>query len=142
MRLIMIKILPFGLAANLIVFGAAAQTTVYSSATARSGQPVRVAYYFTVSADCKISSLPVSVAAAPAHGVAVKVSKLKTKRAKRCGEIEGPTNVLYYRSKADYAGDDTIKYTVTSSSGKAREHVVHIKVAPGSQQEKAKDKVI
>ena len=139
----MIKILAFGLAANLIAFAAAAQSTVYSSAIARSGQPVRVAYYFTVSVDCKISSLPVSAAAAPAHGVAVvKVSKLKTKRAKRCGEIEGPTNVLYYRSKTDYTGKDTIKYTVTSSSGKAREHVVHIKVAPDSQQEKAKDKLI
>jgi hypothetical protein len=142
-RLIMVKILAFGLAANLIPFAAAAQTTVYSSATARSGQPVRVAYYFTVSVDCKISSLPVAVAAAPAHGIAVvKVSKLKTKRAKRCGEIEGPTNVLYYRSKADYTGDDTITYNVTSSSGKAREHVVHIKVTPGSQKEKPIDNPI
>jgi hypothetical protein len=143
MRLIMIKILAVGLAAKLIGLAAAAQTTVYSSATARSGHPVRVAHYFTVSLDCKISSLPVSVAAAPAHGIAVvKVSKVKTKRAKRCGEIEGPTNVLYYRSKADYTGDDTITYKVTSSSGKAREHVVHIKVAPGSQKDKRLDKSI
>ena len=139
----MIKLLSIGMAANLISFAVAAQTTVYSRAVAQSGEPVRVAHYFTVSADCKISSLPVSVAAAPAHGIAVvKVSNVKTKRAKRCGEIEGPTNVLYYKSNSGYTGDDTFTYKVTSSSGKAQEHVVQIKVAPGLGKEKNSDKSI
>jgi hypothetical protein len=121
------------MAVSLTSFGAEAQTTVYSRAMAHSGKPVRVAYYFTVSADCKISSLPVSVAAAPTHGVAVvKVSKLRTKRAKRCGELEGPTNVVYCRSKPTYTGDDTFTYKVTNVSGKSQEYVVQIKVSPGS----------
>ena len=115
----MIRFLVFGMAVSLSSLVVASQTTVYSKAAARSGQPARVAYYFTVSVDCKVSSLPISVAAAPAHGVAVvKESKVKTKRAKRCGEIQGPTNVLYYRSKLGYAGDDTLTYKVTNSSGK------------------------
>ena len=143
MRFAVIKFLALGVAANLTSFAVAAQTTVYSRAMARSGEPVRVAYYFTVSGDCKISSLPVSVAAAPAHGIAVvKESKVKTKRAKRCGELEGPTNVLYYRSKVGYTGDDTFTYKVTDSSGKAQEHVVQVKVAPGSRKENNADKSI
>jgi hypothetical protein len=131
------------MAVSLTSFAVAAQTTVYSRAMARSGEPVRVAYYFTVSTDCKISSLPVSVAAAPAHGVAVvKESKLKTKRAKRCGEIEGPTNVLYYKSKVGYTGDDTFTYKVTDSSGKSQEYVVQIKVSSGSRNKNNADKSI
>ena len=107
----MIRFLVFGMAISLSSFVVAAQTTVYSKAAARSGEPARVAYYFTVSVDCKVSSLPISVAAAPAHGVAVvKESRVKTKRAKHCGEIEGPANVLYYRSKLGYTGDDTFTY--------------------------------
>ena len=137
------KLLTLAIAANLTSFAVAAETTVYSRATARSGEPLRVAHYFTVSPDCKISSLPVSVAGAPAHGIAVvKLSKVKTKRAKRCGEIEGPTNVLYYKSNADYTGDDTLTYKVTSSSGKTQEHVVQIKVAPGPRKENNADKSI
>lgn len=131
-RFVVIRLLVAAL--SLTSFAAAAQTTVYSRATARSGEPARVAYYFTVSADCKVSSLPVSVAAAPAHGIAVvKESKVKTKRAKRCGEIEGPTNVLYYKSKLGYTGDDTFTYKVTNLSGKSQEHVVQITVSSGSK---------
>src|SRR4051795_1567450 len=74
----------------------------------------------------KISSLPVSVSAAPAHGMAVvKVSKLRQSGLSAVARSKGIL-VLYYRSKADYTRDDTITYKVTSSSGKAREHVVHI----------------
>ena len=139
----MIRFLAFGMAVSLSSFTVAAETTVYSRAAARSGEPARVAYYFTISADCKVSSLPISVAAAPAHGVAVvKESKVKTKRAKRCGEIEGPTNVLYYRSKLGYTGDDTFTYKVTKSSGQSQEHVVQIKVSPGSGNKISRDKSI
>ena len=121
------------MAVSLSSFVVAAETTVYSKAAARSGEPARVAYYFTVSANCKVSSLPISVAAAPAHGVAVvKESRVKTKRAKRCGEVEGPTNILYYKSNVGYTGDDTLTYRVTNSSGKSQEHVVQVKVSPGS----------
>src|SRR6478609_7620710 len=121
------------MAVSLSSFVVAAETTVYSKAAARSSEPARVAYYFTVSANCKVSSLPISVAAAAAHGVAVvKESKVKTKRAKRCGEIEGPTNVLYYRSKLGYTGDDTFTYKVIKSYGQSQEHVVQIKVSPAS----------
>jgi hypothetical protein len=138
-----IRFLAFGMAVSLSSFTVAAETTVYSRAAARSGEPARVAYYFTISADCKVSSLPISVAAAPAHGVAVvKESKVKTKRAKRCGEIEGPTNVLYYRSKLGYTGDDTFTYKVTKSSGQSQEHVVQIKVSPGSGNKISRDKSI
>jgi hypothetical protein len=128
-----IRSLAFGMAVSLSSFVVAAETTVYSKAAARSGEPARVAYYFTVSANCKVSSLPISVAAAPAHGVAVvKESRVKTKRAKRCGEVEGPTNILYYKSNVGYTGDDTLTYKVTNSSGKSQQHVVQIKVSSGS----------
>jgi len=96
-----------------------------------------------VSANCKVSSLPISVAAAPAHGVAVvKESRVKTKRAKRCGEVEGPTNILYYKSNVGYTGDDTLTYKVTNSSGKSQQHVVQIKVSPGSGNNISRDKPI
>ena len=75
----MIESLAFGMAVSLSSFVVAAETTVYSKAAARSGEPARVAYYFTVSANCKVSSLPISVAAAPAHGVAV-VKELKSRQ--------------------------------------------------------------
>ena len=139
----MIRSLAFGMAVSLSSFVVAAETTVYSKAAARSGEPARVAYYFTVSANCKVSSLPISVAAAPAHGVAVvKESKVKTKRAKRCGEVEGPTNILYYKSNVGYTGDDTLTYKVTNSSGKSQQHVVQIKVSPGSGNNISRDKPI
>ena len=139
----MIRSLAFGMAVSLSSFVVAAETTVYSKAAARSGEPARVAYYFTVSANCKVSSLPISVAAAPAHGVAVdKESRVKTKRAKRCGEVEGPTNILYYKSNVGYTGDDTLTYKVTNSSGKSQQHVVQIKVSPGSGNNISRDKPI
>ena len=139
----MIRFLAFGMAVSLSSSVVAAQTTVYSRAAARSGEPARVAYYFTVSANCKVSSLPISVAAAPAHGVAVvKESRVKTKRAKRCGEVEGPTNILYYKSNVGYTGDDTLTYKVTNSSGKSQQHVVQIKVSPGSGNNISRDKPI
>ena len=139
----MIRSLAFGMAVSLSSFVVAAETTVYSKAAARSGEPARVAYYFTVSANCKVSSLPISVAAAPAHGVAVvKESRVKTKRAKRCGEVEGPTNILYYKSNVGYTGDDTLAYKVTNSSGKSQQHVVQIKVSPGSGNNISRDKPI
>lgn len=139
----MIRSLAFGMAVSLSSFVVAAETTVYSKAAARSGEPARVAYYFTVSANCKVSSLPISVAAAPAHGVAVvKKSRVKTKRAKRCGEVEGPTNILYYKSNVGYTGDDTLTYKVTNSSGKSQQHVVQIKVSPGSGNNISRDKPI
>ena len=139
----MIRFLAFGMAVSLSSFVVAAETTVYSKAAARSGEPARVAYYFTVSANCKVSSLPISVAAAPAHGVAVvKESRVKTKRAKRCGEVEGPTNILYYKSNVGYTGDDTLTYKVTNSSGKSQQHVVQIKVSPGSGNNISRDKPI
>jgi len=138
-----IRFLAFGMAVSLSSFVVAAETTVYSKAAARSGEPARVAYYFTVSANCKVSSLPISVAAAPAHGVAVvKESRVKTKRAKRCGEVEGPTNILYYKSNVGYTGDDTLTYKVTNSSGKSQQHVVQIKVSPGSGNNISRDKPI
>jgi hypothetical protein len=138
-----IRSLAFGMAVSLSSFVVAAETTVYSKAAARSGEPARVAYYFTVSANCKVSSLPISVAAAPAHGVAVvKESRVKTKRAKRCGEVEGPTNILYYKSNVGYTGDDTLTYKVTNSSGKSQQHVVQIKVSPGSGNNISRDKPI
>jgi len=131
------------MAVSLSSIVVAAETTVYSKAAARSGEPARVAYYFTVSANCKVSSLPISVAAAPAHGVAVvKESRVKTKRAKRCGEVEGPTNILYYKSNVGYTGDDTLTYKVTNSSGKSQQHVVQIKVSPGSGNNISRDKPI
>ena len=139
----MIRSLAFGMAVSLSSFVVAAETTVYSKAAARSGEPARVAYYFTVSANCKVSSLPISVAAAPAHGVAVvKESRVKTKRAKRCGEVEGPTNILYYKSNVGYTGDDTLTYKVTNSSGKSQQHVVQIKVSPGSGNNISREKPI
>ena len=139
----MIRFLAFGMAVSLSSSVVAAQTTVYSRAAARSGEPARVAYYFTVSVDCKVSSLPISVAAAPAHGVAVvKESRVKTKRAKRCGEVEGPTNILYYKSNVGYTGDDTLTYRVTNSSGKSQQHVVVIKVSSGSGNKISRDKPI
>ena len=139
----MIRSLAFGMAVSLSSFVVAAETTVYSKAAARSGEPARVAYYFTVSANCKVSSLPISVAAAPAHGVAVvKKLRVKTKRAKRCGEVEGPTNILYYKSNVGYTGDDTLTYKVTNSSGKSQQHVVQIKVSPGSGNNISRDKPI
>ena len=139
----MIRFLVFGMAVSLSSFVVAAETTVYSKAAARSGEPARVAYYFTVSANCKVSSLPISVAAAPAHGVAVvKESRVKTKRAKRCGEVEGPTNILYYKSNVGYTGDDTLTYKVTNSSGKSQQHVVQIKVSSGSGNNIRRDKPI
>jgi len=138
-----IRSLAFGMAVSLSSFVVAAETTVYSKAAARSGEPAPVAYYFTVSANCKVSSLPISVAAAPAHGVAVvKESRVKTKRAKRCGEVEGPTNILYYKSNVGYTGDDTLTYKVTNSSGKSQQHVVQIKVSPGSGNNISRDKPI
>jgi hypothetical protein len=77
----MIRVLALATVAILFNFAAAAQATSYSSATARSGETVRIAYYATITADCKMASPPqVNVVSAPKHGVlTVSPSKLKRK---------------------------------------------------------------
>jgi len=83
---------------------------------ALTGKELRVAVFARVNAkDCKPVQLPeIQVIDPPKNGaLTIRVLTLTTERYPNCPNLKTPAQVLFYQSAADYAGPDSISFTVT-----------------------------
>jgi hypothetical protein len=119
---------------------APAQTTDYTTATVTSGKPARLGYYATIKKDCSPGPLPeIRVVTAPKSGtLTVTRANLTTNKVANCPAATTPVQVVFYRSRPGFVGEDLIAYDVKESSGRVRSYAITITVrAPAQNQPKS-----
>ena len=96
---------------------AIAQSTVYTTINAQSGKPVRLGAYAGLNKDCSQGPLPeIKVTQNPKNGVfVIRKGKATVRREGQCpAGTEAEVQVVFYQSRANYIGDDSVSYEVRS----------------------------
>jgi len=119
--------------ASSVAAAALAQTTNYTSVEATSGKAVRLSYHASAHKNCTAARLPtVRVIEPPTSGMlTVRVAELTTTRVAGCPQLKAPAQVVFYESRAGYAGPDHVNYEVTSENGDVAIYDVKITVKAG-----------
>jgi len=115
---------------------------VYQSARALSGKEVRVALFGRANPkECKALPIPeVRVVDPPKNGaLIVRTTTVTTNRYPGCANLKLPAQVLFYLSKADYVGPDSISFTVTFENGVTQAHSIAITVAKDGEPTKLQE---
>lgn len=115
---------------------------VYQSARAISGKEVRVALFGRADGkECKALPLPeIRVVDPPKNGVLIiRTATLTTNRYPSCPNLKVPAQVLFYQSRSDYVGPDSISFTVTFENGLTQAHSLVIAVAKDGSPSSAQD---
>src|SRR5690242_13517429 len=86
----------------------------------QTGRDIRLAIYVSIRPDCTTGQLPaVRLAEGPAHGaVTVKQAKVRSTNLKQCLALEVPGFIAFYRSSADFTGEDTATLEVVTGQKK------------------------
>ncbi len=133
----------FSLLIGVIAAPAVAQEErVYQSARAISGKEVRVALFGRANGkECRALPIPeVRVVDPPKNGaLIVRTAILTTNRYPNCPSLKVPAQVLFYQSRADFVGSDSISFTVTLENGLVQAHSMAITVAKDGQPSNAQD---
>src|SRR4051794_21885096 len=104
-----------GLAGSVIALvDAKAQTAVDRSVNALPNKDTQIGVYLNVLPDCSSGPLPtIRLATPPASGkVVLKSAKVKATNYKACLALEVPGYVAFYKSPADFLGDDPLTIEV------------------------------
>lgn len=118
---------------------AGAQTPpVERSVNAVPNKDTRIGVYFNVLPDCSSGPLPtIRLATPPASGkVTVKNAKVKATNYKACLALEAPAYVAFYRSPADFLGDDVLILEIKYADGRTEIQKITVKVAGVGAQQK------
>jgi hypothetical protein len=110
----------------------AQQERVYETAQAVTGTPVQIGVFARANnAECKSGPLPeIRVLQPPEHGaLTVKKGTLKTDRYPKCPGLRVNAQVLFYQSRANYVGTDSVAFEVTYDNGEMQAREISIKVA-------------
>jgi hypothetical protein len=109
----------------------AQQERVYQSARTASGKEARIALFGRANAkECKALPIPeIRIVDSPKHGIlVVRTATITTNRYQSCGALKVPAQVLFYKSRTDYVGPDSISFVVTFENGMRQEHSIAITV--------------
>ena len=138
----------FGLLLPVIVIclinapGRGQEERVYQSARAISGKEVRVALFGRANGkECKALPIPeIRVVDPPKNGaLIIRTASLTTNRYPNCPNLKVPAQVLFYQSRSDYVGSDSVSFTVTFENGHVQAHSLAITVAKDGQPSNAQD---
>jgi len=108
-------LLLFSILFPLTAIEASAQTgTVQRKIAGAADQDIRIGVYVNVKPDCTAGALPtIRLVKPPAHGkVTVKQAKVKATNYKQCLALEVPGYVGFYRSRANFRGEDLFTFEV------------------------------
>ena len=113
--------------------GAASAQTPLTERTVKavSNKDTQIGVYVNVLQDCSSGPLPtIRLATPPASGkVTVKSAKVKATNYKACLALEAPAYVAFYRSSADFLGDDVIIIEVKYAGGRTEIQKITVKVS-------------
>jgi hypothetical protein len=121
---------------------ALSQSTVYTTVDAQSGKPVRLGAYTGLKRDCSPGPLPeIKVTQNPKNGVfVVRTGKLKARQGGRCpAGTEAEVQLVFYQSRTNFVGDDSVSYEVRASSGEVRTFSIALSVKAGAPAPKRPD---
>ncbi len=125
---------------NVAAFGQ--EERVYQSARAIAGKEVRVALFGRANGkECKALPLPeIRVVDPPKNGaLIIRTTTVTTNRYPNCASLKVPAQVLFYQSRSDYVGPDSISFTVTFENGVTQAHSLAITVAKDGQPSSVQD---
>ena len=91
----------------------------------------QIGVYLNVLQDCSSGPLPtIRLATPPASGkVTVKSAKVKATNYKACLALEAPAYVAFYRSTADFLGDDVMILEIKYDGGRTETQKITVKVS-------------
>jgi hypothetical protein len=94
--------------------------TVQRKIVGAADKDIRVGVYVNVNPDCTAGALPtIRLVKPPMHGkVTVKQAKVKATNYKQCLALEVPGFVGFYRSRADFRGEDMFTFEVAYPTGR------------------------
>jgi hypothetical protein len=113
--------------------GAKAQEErVYESAQAVAGKSVQIGVFGRANGnECKSGPLPeIHVLHPPEHGtLTVKRGTVKTDRFANCPGLQVNAQVLFYQSRGDYVGVDSVAFVVSFENGETQAREISITVS-------------
>jgi hypothetical protein len=116
---------------------APAETTVERSIKALPNKDTQIGVYINVQPDCTSGPLPtIRLVSPPASGkVVVKSTKIKATNYKACLALEVPAYIAFYKSPADFAGNDVMTIEVKFAGGRTEIQKITVNVSgPGAQR--------
>jgi hypothetical protein len=134
-------VLPLAAALGIMAAGtdlALAQTqSVERSVKAAPNKDTQIGIYLNVQPDCTSGTLPtIRLATPPTAGkVVVKTAKVKATNYKSCLALEVPAYVAFYKSPAEFVGNDVMTIEVKYPNGRTEIQTITVTVVgPGAQQ--------
>jgi hypothetical protein len=116
---------------------APAETTVERSFKALPNKDTQIGVFLNVLPDCTSGPMPtIRLVNPPTAGkVVVKSAKVKATNYKACLALEVPAFVAFYKSPAEFLGDDVLTIEVKFAGGRTEIQKITVKVSgPGAQQ--------
>jgi hypothetical protein len=112
--------------------------TVERTVKSAPNRDTQIGIYFNVLPDCSSGRLPtIRLAAPPASGkVVVKTGKVKATNYKACLALEVPAYIAFYKSPADFFGDDILTLEVKYEGGRTEFQKITVKVTGVGAQQK------
>jgi hypothetical protein len=125
--------------AGLAVPAAAQEQSRTVERTVKSvpNKDTQIGVYINVQPDCTSGPLPtIRLVSPPASGkVVVKTAKIKATNYKACLALEVPAYVAFYKSPADFLGDDVLTIEVKFAGGRTEIQKITVNVVGvGAQQ--------
>ncbi|XIA62919.1 hypothetical protein ACFIOY_26615 [Bradyrhizobium sp. TZ2] len=127
----------------LILVGAATSAgaqeqsrTVERTVKSVPNKDTRIGVYINVQPDCTSGPLPtIRLISPPASGkVVVKSAKVKATNYKACLALEVPAYVAFYKSPADFLGNDALTIEVKFANGRTEIQKITVNVAGAGGQ--------
>jgi hypothetical protein len=111
--------------------------TVERTVKSVPNKDTQIGVYINVQPDCTSGPLPtIRLVSPPASGkVVVKTAKIKATNYKACLALEVPAYVAFYKSPADFLGDDVLTIEVKFAGGRTEIQKITVNVVGvGAQQ--------
>ena len=111
--------------------------TVERTVKSVPNKDTQIGVYINVQPDCTSGPLPtIRLISPPASGkVVVKTAKIKATNYKACLALEVPAYVAFYKSPADFLGDDVMTIEVKFAGGRTEIQKITVNVVGvGAQQ--------
>jgi hypothetical protein len=111
--------------------------TVERTVKSVPNKDTQIGVYINVQPDCTSGPLPtIRLVSPPASGkVVVKTAKIKATNYKACLALEVPAYIAFYKSPADFLGDDVLTIEVKFAGGRTEIQKITVNVVGvGAQQ--------
>lgn len=112
--------------------------TVERTVKSVPNKDTQIGVYINVQSDCTSGPLPtIRLVSPPASGkVTVKSAKIKATNYKACLALEVPAYVAFYKSPADFIGNDVLTIEVKYAGGRTEIQKITVNVAGVAGQQK------